>query len=127
MADGSNSQGVDVAEKRTIGRLDGRFACTLHSELGEHHGIVLNLSPQGIFVKTSAKLEPGTKLRLTLKPPRCEEFDVFGEVARKQTVPPRLRAISDQGIGIHFTSPPPEPFFALYSRSVARRQTELTE
>lgn len=112
-----------MAEKRAIGRLDGRFACTLYSEFGEHHGIVVNLSPRGIFVKTSAKLEPGTKLRLTLKPPRCEEFDVFGEVARKQNVPPRLRALSDQGVGVRFSSPPPEAFFSLYSRSVARRQS----
>jgi len=116
-----------MADKRAIGRLDGRFACTLHSELGEHHGIVINLSPQGIFVKTSAKLEPGTKLRLTLKPPRCEDFDVFGEVARKQTVPPRLRAVSDQGIGIRFSSPPPEAFFALYTRSIGRRQAQLPD
>ena len=56
-----------MADKRQYGRTRKRVTCELVSGGRRFNGIVLDLSPRGLFVKTNATAEPGSRVRATLR------------------------------------------------------------
>jgi hypothetical protein len=89
------------------GRLFERKKCSVTFDGRKHSGLVLDVSPGGLFVQTSAKAEPGDRLDLNLSIPGEEQMvHMQVEVARKVVVPPRLRTVAHGGIGVRILHAP---------------------
>jgi hypothetical protein len=74
--------------------------------------MVLDLSPSGLFLQTSAKLGPGDRVELELRlPSEKEPLGIVAEVARRKIVPARLLTVAQGGVGLRIVSAP-EPYFA---------------
>ena len=85
---------------RLFERKKRRMPCSVTFDGRKHSGLVLDVSPGGLFVQTSAKAEPGDRLDLNLSIPGEEQMvHMQVEVARKVVVPPRLRTVAHGGIG----------------------------
>jgi len=68
---------------------------------------VLDVSPGGLYVQTSAKVEPGDRLDLELSLPGvARQLELQVEVMRKVVVPARLRALAHGGIGVRILNAP---------------------
>lgn len=85
--------------------------CEVRVAERRHSGFVLDLSPSGLFIQTSAKAEPGEQLDVTLSLPSGEEASLGVAVARKKVVPARLLTVAQGGIGVRITRAP-EAYFA---------------
>jgi hypothetical protein len=101
-----------VGEKRTLARVKKRLPCELVVEGVTHTGLVLDVSPRGLFVQTAATPAPGTSLTVRLHPPSGRAIVVQGRVARRRMVPRRLASLASGGIGVRVESAP-EEFFQL--------------
>jgi hypothetical protein len=106
--------------RRRQPRTKKRITCTLVSGDRRYSGVVLDCSPQGLFVQTSAKLEPRTRVQVELgiasgKQLLCLE----AHVARQKLVPPQLRSVAQGGLGLQIDLPPPDylEFYAEVTRT----------
>jgi hypothetical protein len=94
-------------ERRLEKRTRQRISCKLGIEGREHSGIVLDVSPHGMFVQTKAKAAPGTPARIQLSVTgRAEPLVVEGHVARLERVPPAVAVIWTSGLGFNLVRPP---------------------
>lgn len=81
--------------------------CDLTFEGQQHSGLVLDVSPGGLFVQTSAKAKPGDRLDIKLSlPGESQKLPLQVEVVRKVVVPPRLLAIAHGGVGVRILNAP---------------------
>jgi hypothetical protein len=95
-------------ERRLEKRTRQRVSCRLSLGGREHSGIVLDVSPHGLFIQTKAKAAPGTPARIELSAPgRADRLVVEARVARLERVPPALAAIWTSGLGLSVRQPPP--------------------
>jgi len=87
--------------------------CEIESDGSRHTGIVLDVSPRGLFVQTDATppLDGTVRLRLRLD---GEALDLEARVARKRVVPRQLASVTAGGLGFRIDSAP-EEYFRLFS------------
>ncbi len=98
-------------ERRRAPRVKRRMPCVLHYEGKRHTGLVHDVSANGVFVLTSASPRPGDSLELELPLPGvAAPIRLQGRVARRRTVPARLRSLAQGGVGLRITGAPEEYF-----------------
>ncbi len=89
--------------------------------IGESRQTVLvrDLSPEGLFVQTRAKIDPNSRVRLIFAAKGdLPAVDVEARVARKRITPPRLQSSVPSGIGLEVIDPS-DAYYTLVERSVA--------
>jgi len=74
--------------------------CELHVGRRTHSGLVLDLSPSGLFIQTNAKTTPGQAIEILLSTGKGEPLPLQVEVVRKKVVPPRLLTVTGGGVGV---------------------------
>jgi Tfp pilus assembly protein PilZ len=92
---------------RVFERKKRRMPCNVTFEGQQHSGLVIDVSPGGLFVQTSAKAKPGDRLDLKLSlPGEIRKLPLQVEVVRKVVVPPRLLAVAHGGVGVRILNAP---------------------
>ena len=104
-----------MENRRRYARVKRRLSCALTSGGRRYTGVVLDVSAHGVFVQTSAKLEPGTMVDLELGIGPEETLQMQARVARSKLVPAELRSIAKGGLGLHIVIPP-EEYFGFYAK-----------
>ncbi|MCH8083040.1 MAG: PilZ domain-containing protein [Myxococcales bacterium] len=106
-------------EKRKQRRTRKRLTCEL--VIGESRQTVLvrDISPEGLFVQTRAKVDPNARVRLVFAAKDdLPVIDVEARVARKRITPPRLQSSVPSGVGLEVIDPS-DAYNTLVERSVA--------
>ena len=81
--------------------------CNVTFEGQQHSGLVIDVSPGGLFIQTSAKARPGDRLDLKLSlPGETHKLPLQVEVVRKVVVPPRLLTVAHGGVGVRILNAP---------------------
>lgn len=92
---------------RLYERKKRRMPCSLVFEGQTHSGLVLDVSPGGLFIQTSVKAAPGDRLDVHLSiPGEAHKIQLQVEVARKVVVPATLLAVAHGGVGVRILSAP---------------------
>jgi hypothetical protein len=95
--------------RRTSDRVKRRLTVGLRAGAQQHHGIVLDVSRSGLFVATTAAVQPGTELVVEFSArDGSPAFKVRARVARRRRVPQNLQSYESPGIGLQVIDPPPE-------------------
>ena len=106
-------------EKRKQRRTRKRQTCELVIGGSRQTVVVRDLSPEGLFVQTRAKLDPNSRVRLVFAAKGdLPEFEVEARVARKRITPPRLQSSVPSGVGLEVIDPS-DAYFALVKISAA--------
>lgn len=100
--------------------------CKVHAEGRQHNGIVLDLSGSGLFIQTSAKLPPGSQVRIDLSLPD-DEAVMTVEVVRRKQVPAQLLTVAHGGIGVRILSAPESYYQFLQDVQDRERQQAARE
>lgn len=88
-------------------RVRKRLPCHIHVTGRRHTGMVLNLSPRGLFVQTSAPADPGDAVDLDLRLPLFPDpVPVRARVVWKRVVPQHLRNVAEGGFGVRIENVP---------------------
>jgi hypothetical protein len=74
--------------------------CELRVGDRTHSGLVLDLSPTGLFIQTNAKTTAGQHVDLQLSTGVGDPLPLRVEVVRKKVVPPRLLTVTGGGVGV---------------------------
>jgi hypothetical protein len=97
---------------RIFERKRRQMPCTLTLDGRNHGGLILDVSPGGLFVQTSAKAKPGDQLELQTTLPGVEgRVRMQVEVVRKVVVPTHLLKVARGGIGVRIINAP-EAYYA---------------
>ena len=92
---------------RVFDRKKRRLPCRLTFEGRQYSGLVIDVSPSGLFIQTSAKVKPGERLDLELGlPGEPHRLPLKVVVARLRVVPPRLLSVAQGGIGVRILKAP---------------------
>ena len=92
---------------RRFERKKRRMPCDVVFEGRQHSGLVLDVSPGGLFIQTSAKAKPGDRLDLKLSlPGEAQKLPLQVEVVRRVVVPARLLAVAHGGVGVRILNAP---------------------
>jgi hypothetical protein len=83
-----------------------------------YSGLVLDLSPRGLFLQTKAKPLPHERVELRIACGGSEALQLFVEVARLRRVPPSLLSTVRGGIGVRIVDAP-EEYYQFLSRLAA--------
>ncbi len=110
--------------KRTKDRKKRRMPCEVHVGGRKHSGLVLDLSPTGLFVQTNAKTSPGQCFDLHLSTGSGDLVRLVVAVVRKKVVPPRLLALAQGGVGVRIKDAPEEYFTFLEELGLAGEKTQ---
>ena len=95
--------------RRSSNRVKRRLTVGLRIGAQQHHGIVLDVSPSGLFVATTSPIQPGTELVVEFSArDGGAAFEVRARVARRRRVPQNLQSYEVPGIGLQVIDPPPE-------------------
>jgi Tfp pilus assembly protein PilZ len=105
-----------ATSRRVLERKKLRIPCVVRANQQHHNGLVLDVSPHGLFIQTSAQPSPGDALHLELSVPgEPLQLHLEVEVARSKTVPAQLRSVEQGGIGVRIASAP-EEYYKLMER-----------
>ena len=92
---------------RIFERKRRQMPCTLMLDGRHHGGLILDVSPGGLFIQTSAKVKPGDQLEIQMTTPGFEgRLRLQVEVVRKVIVPARLLKIAHGGVGVRIINAP---------------------
>jgi Tfp pilus assembly protein PilZ len=92
---------------RVFERKKRRMPCNVTFEGRQHSGLVVDVSPAGLFIQTNAKVKPGDQLDLKLSlPGETHKLPLQVEVVRKIVVPPRLLMVAHGGVGVRILNAP---------------------
>ncbi len=107
--------------RRRLPRAKKRMSCGMTADGRRYSAVVLDISPNGVFLQTSAKLDVGAIVDLELNLPG-EDHPVLAQarVARLKLVPHELRSVERGGIGLQIDLPPPE--FLMYYAEATRAE-----
>ena len=84
-----------------------RIACEVSVGAQRHSGLVLNVSPGGLFVRTHAKPKYGSAIRVALNVPgNSEAIALEATVVWKRIVPSGLLPVAQGGVGVSLVNPP---------------------
>ncbi len=93
--------------RRKQDRVRRRVTCELVAEDQRFSGIVLDMSPSGIFVQTAAKLARETAVSVRILGAGGDEpIHLRTRVARRKNIPPHLASLSASGIGLEICEAP---------------------
>ncbi|MBW2269869.1 MAG: PilZ domain-containing protein, partial [Deltaproteobacteria bacterium] len=93
-------------------RTKKRLSCNLVVNDQRYTGIVIDVSASGLFVQTSVAPKPGSSVELELQLPSGDFLPLHATVARRRSVPARLRSVVRCGLGLSLEHVP-EAFFSL--------------
>jgi hypothetical protein len=83
------------------------MGCEIRAGTHRYFGVVLNVSEQGLFLQTNARIEPGTLLDLTLSAANdTAQLALRGRVARRLRAPQQLASVVPSGLGVRLLDPP---------------------
>ena len=85
-----------------------------------YSAVVLDISPNGVFIQTSAQLAVGAIVDLELNLPGVDgPVTAQARVARLKLVPHELRSVAKGGLGLHIDLPPREflEYYAVATRA----------
>jgi len=111
---------------RVLERSKRRITCRVHSEGRQHNGIVLDLSGSGLFIQTSARLSPGSRIDIDLSLP-TETARMHIEVVRRKQVPAQLLTVAQGGVGVRIISAPEAFYRFLQELQEGERSSETGE
>ena len=96
-------------------RIKKRVPCLLALGSSRLHGMVLNVSRRGLFVQSSAAVDPGQEVWLELRPAgSARAIPVAGRVVWRRVIAPQLRSVTTGGFGMQLHSAT-EDYYALLS------------
>jgi hypothetical protein len=96
---------------RVFERKRRQMPCTLTLDGRHHGGLILDVSPGGFFIQSSAKIKPGDQIELQTTIPGVEgRVQIQVEVVRKVIVPARLLKVARGGVGVRIINAP-EAFY----------------
>jgi hypothetical protein len=96
-------------EKRANRRIKRRLTCEFFDGATSHRGIILDLSPSGVFIRTNAVLSPGTEIDIHLAASvAAPAMTMLGTVVRRKSVPATLTTLIQPGIGVKILEAPRE-------------------
>ena len=82
-------------------RVARRMPCNLTVTGRRHSGIVLNVSPRGLFVQTNATTRPGESVEISLcAPTHTQAIDLSATVVWRRMVPQQLVSVAHGGCGL---------------------------
>jgi len=110
-----------------LNRKKRRMPCQLLVGQRAHTGLVLDLSPSGLFIQTNAKTRRGERLALTLSATGTEPMEIVVEVVRTKVVPPRLLTVAQGGIGVRIANAPEAYYQFLTELGIAERFVTAAE
>ena len=91
-------------EKRNKNRVDKRLFVKFGKEKPERVGFTVDVSPTGLFIKTTTVFQPGTTLRIELTLPDQRTLLITGQVMWAKQVPSSfLRLTKKSGMGVRLT------------------------
>ncbi len=92
---------------RVFERKRRQMPCTLTLDGRNHGGLILDVSPGGLYIQSSAKIKPGDQLEIQMTIPGIEgRHQLHVEVVRKVIVPARLLKIAHGGVGVRIINAP---------------------
>jgi len=92
---------------RIFERKRRQMPCTLTLDGRNHGGLILDVSPGGLYIQSSAKIKPGDRLEIQMTIPGMEgRHRLEVEVVRKVVVPARLLKVARGGVGVRITNAP---------------------
>ena len=92
---------------RIFERKRRQMPCTLMLDGRHHGGLILDVSPGGLYIQSSAKIKPGDQLEIQMTIPGVEgRHQLQVEVVRKIIVPARLLKIARGGVGVRIINAP---------------------
>ena len=96
-------------ERRENRRIKRRLTCEFFYETSVQRGIILDLGPSGIFIRTNALLSPGTEIDIHLAASvAAPTMTLRGCVVRRRSVPAALTTLIQPGIGVKILEAPRE-------------------
>jgi hypothetical protein len=104
-------------EKRKQRRTRKRLTCELVVGESRQTVFVRDLSPEGLFVQTRARIDPNAKVCLAFAAQAdLPAIELEVRVRRKRHTPPRLQSSVPSGVGLEVIDPPPA-YLTLVERS----------
>jgi len=104
---------------RPDARIKKRLPCRVKVAGTSFGGMVLNVSRSGLFVQTTARVDPGTEMWLELNPSaERSAIELGAQVIWKRVVDARLRGVVSGGVGLKIHSAP-ESYYTLLMRLAA--------
>ncbi len=92
---------------RIFERKRHQMPCTLTLDGRNHGGLILDVSPGGLFIQSSAKVKPGDQLEIQTTLPGVEgRVRMQVEVVRKVIVPSQLIKVARGGVGVRIINAP---------------------
>jgi hypothetical protein len=92
---------------RIFERKRRQMPCTLMLDGRHSGGLILDVSPGGLYIQSSAKIKPGDQLEVQMTIPGFEgRHQLQVEVVRKVIVPARLLKIARGGVGVRIINAP---------------------
>ena len=95
--------------RRLETRLRKRIPCEIVEGDSRGRGMVLDVSPKGLFVQTLKPIDPGVEIDVVFAPPTLDRsIEVRASVVRNLRVPPHLASVASGGVGLRIILAPPE-------------------
>jgi hypothetical protein len=92
---------------RIFERKRRQMPCTLTLDGRNHGGLILDVSPGGLYIQSSAKMKPGDQIEMQMTIPGIEgRHQLQVEVVRKVVVPARLLKVARGGVGVRIINAP---------------------
>jgi hypothetical protein len=92
---------------RIFERKRRQMPCTLTLDGRNHGGLILDVSPGGLYIQSSAKIKPGDQIELQTTIPGVEgRLRLEVEVVRKVVVPAQLLKVAHGGVGVRIINAP---------------------
>jgi Tfp pilus assembly protein PilZ len=105
--------GEGVLQLRPETRINKRLPCRVKLAGSCFGGMVLNVSRGGLFLQTTARVDPGAEMWLELNASGGREAIELGtQVVWKRVVPVSLRGVTAGGVGLKIRSAP-ESYYTL--------------
>ena len=92
---------------RIFERKRRQMPCILSLDGRNHGGLILDVSPGGLYIQSSAKMKPGDQIEMQMTIPGIEgRHQLQVEIVRKVVVPARLVKIARGGVGVRIINAP---------------------
>jgi hypothetical protein len=92
---------------RIFERKRRQMPCTLTLDGRNHGGLILDVSPGGLYIQSSAKMTPGDQIEIQMTIPGIEgRHRLQVEVVRKVVVPAQLLKVARGGVGVRIINAP---------------------
>jgi len=113
---------------RPDARINKRLPCRVKVAGTSFGGMVLNVSRSGLFVQTTARVDPGAEMWLELNPSAQRDVIELGaQVIWKRVVDARLRGVASGGVGLKIHSAPESYYTFLMRLMAVAPQTKSAE